>query len=141
MKNIYFFCENIQYTLKQKNRIRAWISTVVEQNNKELLNINYIFTSDSHLLHINKEYLNHNTYTDIITFDQSENENTIEAEIYISIDRIKQNAKTLNLSFQNELHRVMIHGVLHLLGLKDKTEIEKQEMRKNENHYYLALLF
>ena len=140
MKNIYFFCENIQYTLKQKNRIRAWISTVVEQNNKELLNINYIFTSDSHLLHINKEYLNHNTYTDIITFDQSENENTIEAEIYISIDRIKQNAKTLNLSFQNELHRVMIHGVLHLLGLKDKTEIEKQEMRKNENHY-LALLF
>ena len=140
MKNIYFFCEDIQYTLKLKTKVRNWISTVIEQNNKELLNINYIFTSDSHLLHINKEYLNHNTYTDIITFDQSADENTIEADIYISIDRIKQNAKNLNQSFQKELHRVMIHGVLHLLGLKDKTEIEKQEMRKNENHY-LALLF
>ena len=140
MKNIYFFCEDIQYTLKLKTKVRNWISTVIEQNNKELLNINYIFTSDSHLLHINKEYLNHNTYTDIITFDQSADENTIEADIYISIDRIKQNAKTLNQSFQKELHRVMIHGVLHLLGLNDKTEIEKQEMRKNENHY-LALLF
>lgn len=139
MKNIYFFCENIQFTLKQKTKVRNWILIVVEQNNKAILNINYIFTSDSHLLHINKEYLNHSTYTDIITFDQSPNEKTIEADIYISIDRVKQNAKSLNQSFQKELHRVMIHGVLHLLGLKDKTEIEKQEMRKNENHY-LALL-
>ena len=140
MKKIYFFCEDIHFTLKQKTKIRNWISNVVEQNNKEILNINYIFTSDSHLLQINKEYLNHNTYTDIITFNQSADENTIEADIFISIDRIKQNAKTLNQSFQNELHRVMIHGVLHILGLKDKAEIEKQEMRKNENHY-LALLF
>lgn len=140
MKKIYFFCEDIQFTIKQKTKIRNWVSNVVEQNNKEILNINYIFTSDSHLLQINKEYLNHNTYTDIVTFDQSAHENIIEADIFISIERIKQNAKTLNHSFQNELHRVMIHGVLHLLGSKDKTEIEKQEMRKNENHY-LALLF
>jgi len=140
MKNIYFFCEDIQYSLKQKTKIRNWISSVVEQNQKTILNINYIFTSDAHLHKINKEYLNHNTFTDVITFDQSTEKNLVEADIFLSIDRIKQNAKTLNLSFREELSRVMIHGVLHLLGFKDKTEIEKQEMRKKENHY-LALLF
>ena len=107
-------------------------------NHKHLISLNYIYTSDEYLLKINKEYLNHDTFTDIVTFDQSTQKDHIEADIFISIDRIKDNANNLNIPVQEELHRVMIHGVLHLIGFRDKTETEKKEMRKKENHY-LAL--
>jgi probable rRNA maturation factor len=138
MKIIHFYSEDTSFTLKQKNKVRTWLLAVIEDYNKQPSLINYIFTSDAHLLEINKNFLNHDTYTDIITFDQSSEPNHIEADIYISIDRVKENAKSLNNTFSDELHRVMIHGILHLMGFNDKTDSQKKEMRKTENHY-LAL--
>lgn len=138
MGSINFFTEDIDFTLRQKIKLRNWIKSTVEENQYKLAVINYIFTSDNHLLTINKEYLDHDTYTDVITFNQSTDPKILEADIYISIERIKENAKKLNLPTNDELHRVMIHGVLHLLGFTDKEESEKEVMRKKENHY-LAL--
>jgi rRNA maturation RNase YbeY len=138
MSKINFFNEETDFSLKQKTKLRSWISSVLNDNHKHLISLNYIYTSDEYLLKINKEYLNHDTFTDIVTFDQSTQKDHIEADIYISIDRIKDNAHNLNIPIQEELHRVMIHGVLHLIGFGDKTETEKKEMRKKENHY-LAL--
>lgn len=139
MGSINFFNEDIHFTLKQKIKLRNWIKLTIEQNQYTLEVINYIFTSDKYLLTINKEYLDHDTFTDVITFNQSTNPNVLEADIYISIERVKDNAKYLNFPFSSELHRVMIHGVLHLLGYTDKEESDKELMRKKENHY-LALL-
>ena len=138
MSKINFFNEETDFTLKQKNKLRSWIKSVLADNQKHLVSINYIYTSDEYLLKLNREYLKHNTFTDIITFDQSTQKDLIEADIYISIDRIKENANSLTTSFVEELHRVMIHGILHLLGYGDKTASERQVMRKKENHY-LAL--
>ena len=138
MSKINFFNEETDFILKQKNKLRSWIKSVLTDNQKHLVSINYIYTSDEYLLRLNREYLNHNTFTDIITFDQSTQKDQIEGDIYISIDRIKENAKSLTVPFIEELHRVMIHGVLHLMGYGDKTESERQVMRKKENHY-LAL--
>lgn len=140
MEIIQFFNEDINFTLKQKTKLRKWIKSTIEHNHKTLELINYIFTSDSYLLSINKEYLDHDALTDIIAFNQSSVSNLIEADIYISIERIKENSKNLNISFSNELHRVMIHGILHLVGFSDAGDSEKKEMRKKENHY-LALRF
>jgi rRNA maturation RNase YbeY len=140
MKNIQFFTEDIHFTLKNKNKVREWIISVLSHNEKQPQSINYIFTSDNFLLSLNKKYLDHDTLTDIITFDQSTNIGLIEADIFISIPQVKENAKKLNTSFMEELHRVMIHGILHLLGYNDKTLAEQKEMRKKENHY-LALRF
>ena len=92
-----------------------------------------MFCSDNYLLEINKQYLNHDTYTDIITFDYSTKKEPISGDIYIGIERVKENATTFSKSFENELHRVIIHGVLHLLGYKDKTKPAKQEMTKQED--------
>lgn len=138
MESIHFFNEQIDFRLNNKTRLRSWLRSAIHQHNKKISSINFIFTSDNLLLEINKKYLKHNTYTDIITFDQSSKPNKIEADIYISLDRVSFNSIKLKTSFEEELHRVMIHGVLHLLGYKDKTKEEKEEMRKKENHY-LAL--
>ena len=138
MQNIRFFTEDIQFDINQKTKIKKWIESALVQNNKKALSINYIFTSDQYLLGINKQYLNHDYLTDIITFNNSTSNNLLEADIFISIERVKYNAKALQVQFIDELHRVMIHGILHLLGFDDKTEQDKAEMRKNENHY-LAL--
>ncbi len=140
MEKIQFFPENIDFTIKQKKKLRGWVKKTIEHHHKKINTINYIFTSDATLLSINKEFLTHNTYTDIITFDQSSDPNQIEADIYISVERVKENAKKLAISFEDELHRVMIHGILHLLGYSDKEKCQKEEMRKKENHY-LALRF
>ncbi len=140
MGNIHFISEYIEFTLKLKTKLRQWIKSTIEHNHKKLQLINYIFTSDDYLLKINKQYLDHETLTDIITFDQSSNPNLVEADIFISIERVKENSKKLKVLFSDELHRVMIHGILHILGYNDKVESEKKEMRKKENHY-LALRF
>ena len=140
MKNILFFTEDISFTLKQKTKIRDWIKKAIEDHQKKLKSINYIFTTDNYLSNINEDYLQHNTLTDIITFNLSTAPNLIESDIYISIDRIIENSKCYSLPFTEELHRVMIHGILHLLGFNDKTEPEKKEMRKKENHYLALLL-
>jgi rRNA maturation RNase YbeY len=140
MQNIRFFTEDIQFELKQKNKLRKWIESVLVQNKKKAESINYIFTSDQYLLDINKQYLNHNYFTDIITFNNASAQESLQADIFISVERVKDNAKSLKTPFTDELHRVMIHGILHLIGFDDKTDQGKTEMRKKENHY-LALRF
>ncbi|MFK7001486.1 rRNA maturation RNase YbeY [Flavobacterium oreochromis] len=109
-----------------------WIKTVIESENKELNEINYIFCNDEYLLEINKQYLDHDYYTDVISFDYTEN-NLIAGDIFISIDRIKENAIDLGVSFDEELKRVIIHGVLHYCGYKDKTSSEEELMRLKED--------
>ena len=140
MQNIRFFTEDIQFELKQKNKLRKWIESVLVQNKKKAESINYIFSSDQYLLDINKQYLNHNYFTDIITFNNASAQESLQADIFISVERVKDNAKSLKTPFTDELHRVMIHGILHLIGFDDKTGQGKTEMRKKENHY-LALRF
>lgn len=125
--------------VSQKNKVKSWIKSVAEKRGFKVGEISYIFCSDDYLLDINKTYLKHDFYTDIITFDYTD-ATKISGDLYISIDRIRDNAQELNLSFEQELHRVIIHGVLHLLGLKDKTEEEAKEMRKAEEECLKSLM-
>ena len=149
---ISFNNEDIQFNLKNKTNLKNWIVSTIEKKKKKTGDISFVFCSDAFLLEMNKEYLNHDTYTDIITFDYSgESSETsksplpplqrgnISGDIFISIDRVKENADKFSKSFEDELHRVIIHGVLHLLGYKDKSKIAKTEMRKQENRCLKAL--
>jgi rRNA maturation RNase YbeY len=117
-------------------KFKNFIAQVIEAENRTLRTLNYIFCSDDYLLEINREFLQHDYLTDIITFDLSVDD-SISSEIYVSIDRVRENAKLFNTSFIRELYRVMIHGVLHLLGYKDKTKREIAVMRNKEEHYLL----
>lgn len=134
---IYFFEEDISFTLKDKIAVRNWINNTITSENHTLKELNFIFCSDNYLLEINKQYLNHDTFTDVITFDNSEEKAVIVSDIFISIDRIKENAKTFKVNFIDELHRVIIHGTLHLLGYPDKKKEEKDLMTSKED-FYLA---
>ncbi|MFD1315019.1 rRNA maturation RNase YbeY [Namhaeicola litoreus] len=131
------FFEEGNIRLTNKRLIKNWLTSCVESEGKYLQDINFVFCNDDELLDKNIKYLKHNTLTDVITFDYSEND-LISGEVYISVDRIQENASLLNVKFSDELNRVMIHGVLHLLGYTDKTKLEKVEMRKKEDDY-LAL--
>lgn len=130
---IQLHTEEIVFSLKNEQAICKWIQNVISEHQYKLIDLNYIFCSDEYLLKINQEYLAHDYYTDIITFDNSENEAEIEADLFISIDRVQDNSNQNESTFDDELHRVMIHGVLHLLGFGDKTEEEIKEMRQKEN--------
>lgn len=130
---IYFHSENISFVLKQKTLTRVWLLNTIKKENKQLGEVNYIFCDDQHLLHINQTYLKHNTLTDIVTFDYSE-KNILSGDIFISIERVKENAKKFNVSFESELRRVMVHGLLHLAGYKDKTKEHKTIMTRKEDH-------
>lgn len=131
---IYFHKEDASIALKKIKVIKRWLGYVVSFYNKEMGVINVVFCSDDFLLKINKEYLNHNYLTDIITFNFCE-KNEISGDLFISIDRVKDFSKTNKLTFVNELHRVIVHGVLHLCGFNDKSTKEKQKMRKLENFF------
>jgi rRNA maturation RNase YbeY len=131
---IKFFTEETKFQLKKRILIRKWITNTVIQENHLLGAINFIFTSDDFLLEFNKQYLSHNYFTDIITFNYCEG-NIVNGDIYISVDTVKNNSTLFNVTFIEELHRVMIHGVLHLIGYNDKTDKEKEEMREKENQY------
>lgn len=133
MFRVNFFSEDIPFQLKHKKVLRDWIEQIVQQENHQLESLNYIFCSDDYLWEMNKEYLNHDTYTDIITFDNSIESSQVEGDIFISCDRVKENALNQNLTFDAELHRVLIHGALHLLGLNDKSALEKEVMREKED--------
>ena len=135
MPAISFFEEDITYKLKNKTSVRQWITQTIQAEGFKLKELTYIFCSDEYLLQINQQYLNHDTYTDIITFDNSETEKVIVGDIFISIDRIRENAIKFNTSDTDELHRVIIHGALHLLGYKDKTIVTKQKMTQKEDFY------
>ena len=139
-RSIQFFSEDIDFTLKNKELIRKWIShTIKDEGFKRSKELNFIFCSDRYLLSINQQYLDHNTYTDIITFDNSEEENIISGDIFISIDRIKENAIEFKVKESHELHRVMIHGVLHLCGYLDEKAKDKELMTKKEDFYLSKL--
>lgn len=121
-----------KFRLSQAKAHKAWLSNVIVTENKKEGEINYIFCSDDYLLEINKSYLNHDTLTDIISFDYSLG-NELNGDIYISIDRVRENAHDFGVSFHEELLRVMVHGVLHYCGFKDKTQKDEVLMREKED--------
>ena len=123
MPSINFFTENISYTIRDKNKIRELLLMVIKKEKKKLSEeVNIILTDDESLLKINVDFLGHDTYTDTITFSYNEMDNEVFGDIYISLDRVRENAKTFSTTIQKELVRIMIHGVLHLCGYEDKTE-------------------
>ena len=130
--SIYFFKADIAFRFQGKSKISNWIKKVVKREGGNFVSLNVVFCSDGYLLNINRDYLKHDYLTDIITFDYSEAKK-ISGEIYISIDRVRDNANGLKLPFEIELRRVIIHGVLHLLGYKDKTASQKKAIRKKED--------
>lgn len=136
IKDIQFFSEDIDFTLKDKQKVRKWIaSTIKAEGFSRIGELSFVFCSDSYLLSINKQYLDHDTFTDIVTFDSSEYEDTIAGDIFISVDRTRENAAKFGVSDRDELHRVIIHGVLHLCGYYDKKKEEKELMTQKENQY------
>lgn len=135
MNQITFRYADRTLSLTQKTLIRSFIGTVFKKEKKALAGINYVFCSDEYLLDINRSFLNHDYYTDIITFGLSEPGQAVEAEIYISVDRVKDNAQQLGISFREEMLRVIFHGALHLCGYRDKKKSEISMMRDKENTY------
>ncbi len=133
--SINFFAEGISYTIKHKRALRVWITATAIAEGASAGDINFIFCEDKYLVRLNRKYLNHNTLTDIITFPLVNDEGVIGGDIYISIDRVRENARLYGKPVFNELSRVMIHGILHLLGYNDESEAEKAEMRKLEDFY------
>lgn len=131
--SIQFFNADVTYRLANKTALRSWIEAIIKKEGYSLEELTIIFCSDEYLYKMNVEYLKHDTYTDIITFDLSSVKNIINGELYISIDRIKENAKTNSVTISNELHRVIIHGTLHLCGYKDKSPQSKKQMTNKEN--------
>jgi len=129
---INFFCEDVDFNLSQKLKRKQWLKKIAVNEKIAVGELNYIFCSDEYLHKINVDYLNHDTYTDIITFDNSEIETKVEGDIFISINRVKENAINHNVSEEKELSRVISHGLLHLLGYKDKSKEEALEMRSKE---------
>jgi len=133
---VCFFFEQRDFTLEDRTKLKKFVESLFARESKKLALINYVFCSDKRLLKINQEFLRHDFYTDIIAFDLSESE-AIRAEVYISIDRIRDNARVHKVSFKSELHRVIFHGALHLCGFSDKSLVQKNKMRAKEE-YYLA---
>ncbi len=130
---VQFFFENIE-EITIPPLTKDWLQNLISSENKKLGEINYIFCDDEHLLQVNRDFLQHDYYTDVITFDYVKGK-TISADIFVSLPRISDNAKSLSKGFNSELLRVLAHGVLHLCGYKDKTEDEILEMRSKEDYY------
>ena len=135
MPSVNFFEEDISFKLKNKSGLKQWIKDTATAEGFKTGQLNYIFCSDSYLIEINRQYLNHDTYTDIVTFDNSEKEGVVNGDIFISVERVTENAAKFNAAFADELHRVIIHGVLHLLGYKDKSPADKKIMTLKEDYY------
>lgn len=135
---ILFHMEDIEFELQHTEQLMSWIESVIQLEHKSLKQLNFIFCSDDYLHNINVEYLNHDTLTDVITFPYAKLP-SVEGDIFISVERIKENGKVFEVSFLEELHRVMIHGVLHLCGYGDKTATAKAKMTQKENEALLLL--
>lgn len=136
MPGVGFHYQQTDFKISQPKLISTWLSLAVTKEGRDLVTLDYIFCSDDFLLEMNRSHLKHNFLTDVITFDYTDQPGkTIEGEVYISVDRVKENAATFSQKFEDELHRVMIHGLLHLVGLNDKTDRERAEMRKKEEAY------
>jgi len=141
MPAIQFFEEDISYKLKNKTQVRQWLTDTIIAEGYKLKELTYVFCSDAYLLQINQQYLDHDTYTDIITFDNSEEDLIIVGDIFISIERIRENALKFEVPETTELHRVMVHGALHLLGYKDKGDTHKKKMTQKEDFYLSKRIF
>jgi len=139
---VRYFEDDMNARLKDRRRLSAFLTDKARHFLPEIkkVNLSYVFCSDDYLLEKNIAFLGHNTLTDILTFDLSEYEDELVSEIYISIDRVRENAGKFEVSYQNELHRVIFHGMLHLCGFKDKSDAEQKEMRRQEqlclNQYF-----
>ncbi|PCI98996.1 MAG: rRNA maturation RNase YbeY [Flavobacteriales bacterium] len=134
---ISFFSEDIAFQLDNQNNTALWAQKTISKEAKKTGDITYVFCSDTYLHKINLEHLNHDTFTDIITFNYCDGD-LISGDIFISIDRVKENAITFHTTFKEELNRVMIHGILHLVGYNDKSDSDKELMRSKED-FYLSL--
>lgn len=128
---IYFSSENTNFDLKGKMKVKKWITDIIKAQGQKVGDISYVFCDDDYLIQVNREYLDHDTYTDIITFDYVEGK-IVSGDILISVDRVKENAQLFNTTFEQELHRVIIHGILHLLGQADKSDEDAAMMHKKE---------
>jgi len=137
MQRVYFFSHDRSINLKHRKKLKIFIEDLFAKEKTELDNVSYIFCSDKYLLEINNRFLKHDFYTDVITFDLSSAKEGAGGEVYLSIDRINDNAKKIGVSFNEELHRVFFHGALHLCGYSDKTKAQQKEMREKENEYLL----
>lgn len=140
MQKIQFYANDRNPVLKERKELKKFIENLFKKENKSLINLAYIFCSDEHLLSVNIKFLEHDFYTDVITFDLSSDKNDTIGEVYLSIDRIKDNARKEGVSFKEEFHRVIFHGALHLCGYRDKSKSEVLVMRAKEEKY-LKLYF
>lgn len=138
---IAFYSADTPIPLRNRGLVRTWLQELAETHEHELAGLSYVFCSDEHLLTMNRSFLSHDYYTDIITFPLDETPAVVSGECYISVDRVRDNAKQLGVTFAEELHRVMAHGLLHLLGYGDKSPAEERSMRQEENKALTRLAF
>lgn len=138
--NIHFYFQDVQITIRERTRLKTFIQELLSKHGRKILQLNYIFCTDPFLRKINKTHLGHDYFTDIITFDLSEIPKELQSEIYISIDRVRDNAKSYQTTIKEELHRVIFHGALHLCGFGDKSSFEKAKMRIQEDKALKAYL-
>ena len=132
---VFFHFEETKYVLKSEHDLKKWLYAISQSEGKQLQNLNIIFCKDEYLKQLNKKYLDKETLTDVISFDNSDEQHKIEGDVFISLDRIAENAKSLNIGYEDELLRVMVHGLLHLLGYDDKSRKDKSLMRLKEDKY------
>ncbi|MFO7256065.1 MAG: rRNA maturation RNase YbeY [Bacteroidota bacterium] len=132
---IRYFSEDTDFILPHPRKTTRWLKAVASAEKVDLGEINFVFCSDDYLLDLNRRYLQHDYYTDILTFDSGGGEGLLMGDIYISVDRVRDNAKQFGVSFDEELHRVIVHGVLHLIGYTDTTPAKKKAMKKKEDAY------
>ncbi len=140
MPSVSFACEQTEYSISNQPETINWFVSVCKSEQKSLSELTYIFCSDDYLLELNQKHLSHDYYTDVITFDYSE-ESIVSGDVFISIDRVKDNAATVGVPLREELDRVMIHGLLHLLGYKDKSVQEKEQMTLKEDFYLSSRVY
>lgn len=133
---IIFHEKEVSAGLKSKNLLKKWLNDVIGLENARTGKINIVFTTDSQLLELNKKYLSRDYLTDILAFEYSDSQ-TVDGDLFISVERVKENSDNFHVSFKNELKRVIVHGILHLLGYRDSTEKEKSLMTQMEDHYLL----
>lgn len=135
---IGYHCEQCGFNLRNRRKTSRWLRRIIETEKAEMGQISIVFCSDDYLLGINRKYLQHDYFTDIITFDYTEQENNrriVSGDLMISVDTVRENASRLGIAFGEELNRIMVHGILHLLGYGDKTSAEAKRMRELENRY------
>jgi len=141
MTPVSFFNQDVDIKLSNKTKIADWLTKVANGYDQPITQLNYIFCSDQFLLELNKQYLNHDFFTDILTFDMREPGEELKGDIYVSTDRVAENANRYVVPFEIELYRVMAHGLLHLIGYRDSTESEKQAMKEAEDQALSLLPF